>query len=42
MPPTLEGSKVIIVFALAGVLIAVSIVLALKGSCTTETKECFE
>jgi hypothetical protein len=42
MSPTLEGSKVIIVFALAGVLIAVSIVLALNHCCTTETNEGFE
>jgi len=42
MSPTLEGSKVIIVFALAGVLIAVSIVLALNHCCTTEIKEGFE
>ena len=40
--PTLEGSKVIIVFALAGVLIAVSIVLALKQCCVTEINEGFE
>ena len=41
MAPTLEGHKIIIVFAIAGIVIAMTIVLFIKKCCTLSLKEGF-
>ena len=42
MAPTLEGHKIIIVFAIAGIVIAMAMVLFIKKCCTVSVKEGFD